>query len=332
MQIEVFHESECFAELQPEWHELLQHSVTNHVFMTPEFMHSWWSILGEGELQVCTFRNDEGKLVGIAPLFLFINDDQQKQLSLIGCVNVSDYLDVVVHREHQTEVYNTLKEALTDHIPDWEVVCLWSIPEKSPTRESLKGFKLPLTETQQDVCPAISLPPTWEEYLQQVGKKQRHEIKRKWEKLFRETSAEFELMEKPAEIRTTIDEFIALHQKSSAEKKSFWDEKHIQFFRTFAVETAEEGWLKLYFLKIDNKRVAAMLGFEYGDQFFLYNSGFDSDDYKQLSVGNVLTAYTIQQAIERKNQKYDFLRGNEEYKFRFGAIAQPIFDLKIERK
>ena len=70
-----------------------------------------------------------------------------------------------------------------------------------------------------------------------------------------------------------------------------------------------------------------MLVFDFANTFFLYNSGFNPDLYSQLGTGNVLTAYTIQQAIEQKKQTYDFLSGDEEYKFRFGAVAQPTFTL-----
>lgn len=334
MLIDIFSEPSCFDSLAQEWHELLSHAVTNHIFITPEFQKSWWGTLGEGELHILTFRTDEKELIGIAPLFLFTNESGQKQLNIIGCVNVSDYLDFIVHQDHIATVYTSLLNKLKELA--WEIGLFYSIPELSPTLSDfvtqLEKEKYLVTKTQQDVCPIIELPRNWEEYLVQIGKKQRHEIRRKWEKLEREVPAEFEVIETPELLKEAVRDFISLHQASSTEKKNFWDDDHVKFFEQFATETANKGWLRLYFLKIRDKRVATMLGFEYQQKFFLYNSGFDADEYRHLSVGNVLTAYTIKQAIERGNTHYDFLRGDEEYKFRFRATAHPIFDLKIEKK
>lgn len=334
MQIEILSDPSCFESLEQEWCELLTHAVTNHIFITPQFQKSWWQTLGEGQLQVITVRGDTGQLVGIAPCFVFPNQRGEQQLSLVGCVNVSDYLDVVVDKLQADAVYTALLSTIDQHIA-WDCLYFCSLPQYSPSIGHLQDYaqqhSWQLTQTQQDVCPVIDLPKTWEEYLDSIGKKQRHEIKRKWQKLLSETDAQFELIEHPHQLDPAVSDFIQLHQKSSVEKKNFWDEKHVAFFKQFATETSESGWLKLYFLCIHGKRVASMLGFEYNHQFFLYNSGFDADEYRHLSVGNVLTAYTIQQAIERGDQRYDFLRGNEEYKFRFRAVPEPIFDVEIKR-
>ena len=78
-------------------------------------------------------------------------------------------------------------------------------------------------------------------------------------------------------------------------------------------------------------KAAAMLGFDYNNEFLLYNSGYDPSQFANLSPGNVLTSYTIQHAIELGRSRYDFLRGAEVYKFRFGAEAEPVYDLDICR-
>jgi len=103
---------------------------------------------------------------------------------------------------------------------------------------------------------------------------------------------------------------------------------------------AEQGWLKLFFLHIDHwlensfdlpmptQPIAAMLIFDYDGVYNLYNSGYDPR-YRQLSAGQVLTTLTIQHAVENQKTVYDFLRGDEEYKFRLGGKPEAVFDLKI---
>ncbi|CAN5275742.1 hypothetical protein BH10PAT2_BH10PAT2_1250 [soil metagenome] len=334
MHTETLTDQNCFETLAAEWHDLLSRSITNQVFITPEFLNAWWTTLSEGKLNLVTVRNEHNELVGIAPMYIFVNVDQKKEMRFIGCVDVSDYLDFIVDQNFADEVYHAVGEYLTA-MQEIDTAFFCSIPERSLTltvfqeNMSKKGWKT--EQKQQDVCPVIELPKSWDEYLGSIGKKQRHEIKRKWEKLFKEQEAEFELIELPTETDSAITDFILLHQASSKDKKNFWNEEHVQFFKYFAQKTAESKWLKLYFLKISGIRVATMLGFEYNHQFYLYNSGYVSDNFREYGIGSVLTAYTIQQAIERGNTRYDFLRGDEEYKFRFKAVAEPVFDLHFSR-
>lgn len=334
MQTQILTDQSCFDTLANEWHDLLNRSITNQVFITPEFLKAWWITLGGGDLQVLTVRDEGGKLVGLAPMYTFVNAENEKQISFVGCVDVSDYLDFAVDKNYTDQVYHEIGKFITSLT---EVTCAFfcSLPQTSSTltvfKENVVKAGWEVVQSQQDVCPVIELPKTWDEYLTQIGKKQRHEIKRKWEKLFKEQEAAFELVELPADTDHSIKDFIWLHQSSSQDKNNFWDDKHVEFFQYFAEKTAEKNWLKLYFLKIGTVRVAAMLGFSYNNQFFLYNSGYVSDNFRQYGIGSVLTAYTIQQAIERGETRYDFLRGDEQYKFRFRAVSEPIFDLKFTR-
>ncbi len=334
MYIETFTDPSCFDSLANEWHELLTRAITNQVFITPEFQKAWWTTLGNGELHVVTFRDENKKLVGLAPMYTFENDQKVLQLSFIGCTDVSDYLDFVVDKNAAGQILPEIAKYLTEQAK-FSYAFFCSIPQVSSTVTTLKESVMQLgwktEQKQQDVCPVITLPASWEEYLAMIGKKQRHEIKRKWKKLFEEQEAAFELIELPTETDSAIQDFIWLHQASSKDKSNFWNDRHVEFFKYFAQKTAERNWLKLYFLKIGTVRVAAMLGFEYNNQFFLYNSGFVSDSFREYGIGSVLTAYTIQQAIAGGNSRYDFLRGDEEYKFRFRAVSEPVFDLTFSR-
>ncbi|MDQ5951737.1 MAG: Acetyltransf 6 protein [Patescibacteria group bacterium] len=330
MQTSIYTDSQIFTDLQTEWLDLQGRSVTNYVFQSPQFQGAWWNTLGEGELSIITVRDENNQLVGLAPLYMQQNDQGKKELCFIGCVNVSDYLDILVDSQHQTQVYESLTKVLTEELTDWECMFLCSLPESSPTRDWLKQTFHHSTEKQQDVSPFIRLPASWDEYLASIDRKQRHEIKRKMRRV-EETDHAFECITSPTDAATAIQDFITLHKASSAEKRDFWDDNHFKFFSTFIPAAGEAGWLKLYFLKIGAVRASAMLIFDYNDQFLLYNSGFDPAQFNNLSTGNVLTAYTIKQAIEQRKTVYDFLRGDEVYKFRFGAVSQPVYDISVER-
>lgn len=314
-------------DLTTKWIDLLTNSQTNQIFLSPIFLLNWLESYGHGQLLSYAFFESD-KLIGLAPLF--ICSDENK-LKFIGCKDVSDYLDFIIKPKYQDQVFTLLNRELTSIKIDQVELC--SIPETSATLTNFKQLMIgngwEVTQKMQDVCPIIDLPATWQEYLQSLERKQRHEIKRKWKKLANEQQLIFEVITDPGQVKIGIQDFIALHQKSSVDKNRFWNAEHLQFFTNLSVDLAKHNWLKLYFARVNDERVASMLIFDYNNNYYLYNSGFDPEKYANYSVGNVLTAFTVKDAIENHKKFYDFLRGNEVYKYRFGAKDTKIFDLLL---
>jgi CelD/BcsL family acetyltransferase involved in cellulose biosynthesis len=87
----------------------------------------------------------------------------------------------------------------------------------------------------------------------------------------------------------------------------------------------------LAFIELNGEKAAAMLNFDYRDSILVYNSGYDPQKYARLSPGIVLLSYCIQRAIELGRTEFDFLRGAEEYKYRFGAQPTEVHRLLITR-
>lgn len=335
MHITILTRTTDFEALATEWDDLLTRSVSRPFFMRYRYQSTWWQHLGNGDLLLMTVRTDDGQLVGLAPLYGSTDEAGQRLLTFVGCVDVSDYLDILADASHVETVYEALLTCLADPGVAWDKLYFCSLPHQSPSHVKLaeiarqKGW--PVSVTQQDVCPVITLPDSWDGYLAGIDKKQRHEIRRKIRRLEREAEVNWYAIESTDMLDQAMQDFIDLHQKSTPDKEDFWSDKLTNFFIAFAHVAAEENWLKLYFLEMDGVRQAAMLCFDYQNEFLLYNSGYNPDFYK-LSVGNVLTSYTIQQAIELGRTRYDFLRGDETYKFRFGAVAEPVYDVEITRE
>ncbi|MCS7261408.1 MAG: GNAT family N-acetyltransferase, partial [Anaerolineae bacterium] len=274
------------------------------------------------------------RLLGIAPLFC--PDEGLECVSFIGCVDVSDYLDLVVDRSCAEVVYRALWNFICGpDMPAWGVLNLCNIPAASPTCAQLStlaqaaGFASSVT--QESVCPVITLPGSWDAYLASLDKKQRHEIRRKLRRAEEAAEVRWYVLEQPDEVAAHIESFIALHQKSTAEKRDFWDERMMAFFRAISRSFAEAGWLKLYFIEFNGERAATFMCFDYCNEILVYNSGYDPERFAWLSPGIVLNARIIEHAIRLGRRRLDFLRGDEEYKFRFGAVPEPVYRLRIER-
>jgi CelD/BcsL family acetyltransferase involved in cellulose biosynthesis len=64
---------------------------------------------------------------------------------------------------------------------------------------------------------------------------------------------------------------------------------------------------------------------------WVYNSGMNRD-FSEFSPGWVLLGYLLQWANNQKIDEFDFLRGDEDYKYKFGAIDRSVVRMRISRK
>ena len=72
--------------------------------------------------------------------------------------------------------------------------------------------------------------------------------------------------------------------------------------------------------------VAGAFGFEDSEGYYLYNSAYDPAA-RGASPGIVMLASLIERAIDAGKPTFDFLKGDEPYKFRHGAEPRPLFTL-----
>jgi CelD/BcsL family acetyltransferase involved in cellulose biosynthesis len=343
VKLTAYTQSDVFEHLKPEWNELLQRSTSNRIFSTWEWQRTWWNTYCPGDLWVIVCRDDSGRLLGIAPWF--IEDHPRKDnpqitermVRSVGCVDVTDYLDIIVDCEHIDAVIGSLADHLDQHPDQFEIIDLCNIPENSATREKMiaalqaRGFTV--TVKQQEVCPLIELPDDFEIYLDSLDKKQRHELRRKMRRA--ESSpekVEWYIVSSQHNLDTELDRFIELMASSGLKKAQFLQDPHnTAFFRQMAHEVFDKGWLQLSFLTIGGKAAAAYINFDYNQQIMVYNSGLAAAEYGHLSPGIVLLCYNIRHAIETKHTLFDFLRGNETYKYRMGGKDHPVYMLRAEK-
>lgn len=324
MQIEHHFENGGFWALKPEWNELVHRSGSDTLFLTWEWQSTWWRHLGEGQLLLLGFRAEaDGRLVGIAPLFFSRQPEGKVAIHQVGCRDVSDYLDLIVEQGQEDAVYTAFMEYLEGEAPHWDLMDLCNLPQRSPTPARLRdlaqarGYQT-LIEVE-DVCPIIDLPETWDDYLDTLSRKQRHEVRRKLRKADAEADTRFVIVGPEHDLKSAMEVFIELHQKSTPEKDQFMDPVMQRFFFEVSQALQQQGWLQLTFVEMNGQKSASLLNFDYGGDILVYNSGYDPDQFSQLSPGIVVTARCIEHAIALGRKRFDFLRGDEVYKYRFGA-------------
>jgi len=137
-------------------------------------------------------------------------------------------------------------------------------------------------------------------------------------------------IEKAEELPEGLEDFFRLHRQSRQDKAEFMTAEMAHFFRQIATAMAEMGHLKLYFLEIEGVRTSTVLCFDYGDEIALYNSGYDPA-YASLSIGLLLKAFCLKEAIATGKKRFDFLRGSEPYKYDLGGQDLPIYRCLIRK-
>jgi CelD/BcsL family acetyltransferase involved in cellulose biosynthesis len=225
--------------------------------------------------------------------------------------------------------------------PAWDVVDLRRLRAGDPAADALAGAfegAAPgagwiVTREQEDVCPIATLPAglDFEGYLGTLDKKDRHEIRRKARRA--EATGEVRLERSAAPI-DDLDAFVELHQKRWGAEGLFPPTQggaaSRRFFAGLFEDCAPTGIVDLSFLTVGGRRIAAGVTFDDGDSVYYYNAGVEPDA-RELSPGVVMVACYMQRAIESGRRRVDFLRGDEPYKYEWGAVDEPIERLLIQR-
>ena len=327
-----------FSEINPqEWNDLLSGSITDTPFLRYEYQQTWWEHHGGGEWQnpklvLVTAREDE-KLIGIAPLFIS-EYDGQSALLLIGSIEISDYLDLIVRMDDHPRFITGLLDFLASFLPDsWSGVDWYNLPDSSPTLAALKAESIQRGWTHLEEMyrptPRIALNGDFEEYLGRVEKKQRHEIKRKMRRAEASERGVRWYISDMADVESEIDVFLGLMEHDQGKAGFLHDDMRGQM-RAVIRTAHEHGWLWLAFLEADGQRIAANLNFDYNNKLWGYNAGVNRD-FMDLSPGWVLLGYVLQWACENKRSEFDFMRGDEDYKYRFGAVNRFVMRAKLMR-
>jgi CelD/BcsL family acetyltransferase involved in cellulose biosynthesis len=322
-----------FEALRDEWNALVFRSTANTIFCTHEWQSTWWRTYQSNNTPwIVLCRTEDDKLVGIGSWFVHLVDGE-RVLRTIGCVDVTDYVDIIADIDYVHEVQVALANVLLEHHNHFDRINFCNIPEISPScsgfTNQLKSCGFDVELAFQEVCPVINLPSTWEAYLESLDKKQRHEIRRKIRRAESEADIEYVLINETHNIDEAATNFLTLMRSSHPEKAQFLDNpQNAEFIRRIIRITFEKGWLKLRFLKVDGTLAATYCDFDYDGRIMVYNSGLSPEVQPHLSLGIVLLSYNIRAAIETNHAIFDFLRGNETYKYRMGAQDTKIFKLK----
>ena len=317
-----------FSDAEAAWDGVLSESPVASIFLSPEWQQVWWEKFGAGrEIAGFTIPAPDGGVSALASLARL-----DGEIGFVGAPDTFDYNDFLVRRGFEESFYPKLLDVVEGW--DWNEIRLDSLIEHSPTLSHLpdlareRGYGVEVE--YEDVTSGVDLPGDWEEYLSLLNKKDRHELRRKLRRLDSQTSWSWQCLTAPDDVIGEFDEFLSLMRMSRADKEEYMTPEREGFFRALALRMAELDRIRLFFMEIDGVRAAASLCFDYRGSRLLYNSGYDPS-LSYYSVGLLLHAMCVRDAIDRGLGYFDFLRGPEPYKAHLGGQQKSLYRMVVKR-
>jgi CelD/BcsL family acetyltransferase involved in cellulose biosynthesis len=310
--------------LSEEWEQLFQRSGCANVFLSFQWILQWWTCMGHGHsLFVVTVRDDERRLVALAPLYI----SQQagplriRRLGFLGDSLVgSDYLDVLVDGTKGPAALQCLSIFILSQKKEWDYIDLSdTLPDSNATClcENLVANQMKVEVVPSSICPYVILPGSAEGYLSSLGPKVRKRLRYNLRALQREGAVEFATARSGPDLEKAFDELLQLHRARLGTRggtSAFLDPRIAPFHRAVLGPLSAAGRVRIHLLKLRGVSIAALYALSAGPRMFYYQSGMHPE-YGRFSVGSVLIRYAIEDAILSHCHEFDFLRGDEPYKF-----------------
>lgn len=323
LEVEEIRNREDFAALAPEWRELLAESGVDCLFLTWEWLHTWWELLsGSRQLRIFLVRRGT-RLIAIAPFALRAPQPLRlvpfRALEFLGVGAVgSDYLDLIIKRGEESHATAALASHMSDcrYMLDMRRVLVGSANVDLLVDELVsRNWRANLED--DDICPFVRLSgSSWDDYLSGLGRVFRSSLRRARRKAESSHEVSFSMVRTDHERGAAMEEFFRLHHKRWNERSgslALHDQAVVRFHEKWSRIALARGWLRLSILRFDKTPVAGMYEFSYAGKRYFYLSGFDPA-YSAYGAGRICMEESLRSAFDENQTEYDFLHGGERYK------------------
>jgi CelD/BcsL family acetyltransferase involved in cellulose biosynthesis len=309
--------------LVDEWRALAEGA--GNAFVSPEWFAAYARHYGqEAPPFVVRVRDADGSLAGLLPLCR-----SGRSVSFAGA-NVGDRFGPVAAAGREAEVARAAAGALGRRsvvLHNVDAGAAW-VPALA---EGLSG-RVAATRLRGGVMPFVPLTGhTWDSFLGARSRNFRSQVRRKERALLEGDGAKVRATTSPDEVRADVAEFFRLHAMRWEDREggSTITSPTVQaFHEDFAAAALERGWLRLSLMEVEGRAVAALYAWRIGGRYAYFQAGFDPA-WADKSVGLVLMAHTVREAIEEGADEYDLLLGDETYKARFATDEREVETLVV---
>ena len=312
--------------LLPEWNALWHKEANASPFLSPAWLWSWWRRLGGGDLRVFTARVD-GRLVAVLPMFIWDDAGVRRMLPL--AISVSDAFDLLVEAGWQRQVQGLLGPLFGED-GDWDRCELHEVPQDSALLW-LDGAGLRSVVQRQSMSPLLDLAGFAAQGNRSAPIRKLRRARTRAEALGAVQIERLGPRTPPGVIRDVMEQLFALHAaqwQARGEAGVLAGPALHGFHHDVAAAMAADGTLLLLRLFIAGSVAGVFYGFLRGTHAYVYATGTDPA-ITSIGPGTLLIGAAIEAAHAAGARHFDFLRGQETYKYDWGAVDRPTMRITL---
>jgi CelD/BcsL family acetyltransferase involved in cellulose biosynthesis len=326
--------------MKDEWNNLLWASDANNLFLTWEWVNTWWKVFGDKKklcvLTVC----DDGELIGIGPFYVQTIGNSFKARVLRICSSEElypDYLDIIAKHGYERDVTIAISSYLEAKTDGWSLMSFNSLLASSNIIRYENDFcnshmkQIGLSS----VCPYIKIDQPYDVYLRkQFRRKKRYNLERQAKLALEKRRLSCEIVGDKGRLPKAMEDLFSLHEKRAAQRKivsTFISHEVKHFHQLFSSLMLEKDALRLCFLYDGDVPTSALYAFKYNGTMFFYQGGMDPA-WTKMSLGSVLMNIVIKQAFDEGLIEFDFLKGDDAYKRSWSNSERRQYRLNLYRK
>ncbi len=333
IKIDVIEDITALKVVSPTWNRLLAKSWTKSVFLTWEWIETWWEIYHSDFKLLVLFAYYNDVPCGIAPLV--VRRGRSPRLEFFGQNKAyGEYLDFIIVNGLECEVTPALCNKIVELgiLGKWRCICFAVIPEESPNFllicQAFSQQGVQIQRSPPRICRYITMSSSWEEYLALKGRKFRKKVEYNERRLSRSGEIRIEFPREAGEINRFFYEFAFLH---NLRWRKPIDSVFLEFHRQIAHLFFSLNRLILGRLRVGEVVVATKYDFIFDNKVWGYQGGW-LWEYKDREVGSQMLCEVLKYSIECGLREYDFLEGDSSYKRRWSTSFYNTLDLSYNNK
>jgi len=317
---------ETLCSIAKEWNTFLETSTNNNIFLTYEWLSSWWNAFktDSREFYFMLARDADDNIVGAFPLQMVILRFGRllplKFLVSIGRGALdheeTEYMTFMMPPTLpgiEKKVYAAMAAYLATHGDEWDLIALTNLLSgnaSTPILENELNKIFKLKRSPQGNNYVINLSETYDAFLKRLSRNKRRNFKRRTKRLHKDYDVRLALITRENEIERYMKDYYLL-----VRQRHHWAPNRAKeaFMKTLCRNLARSGWLRSYMLFLNDVPSATIFGFAYNQKYYAYKAAFNPDFFA-VSPGTALYAFAIQNEIEQGIKELDYLIGEYDYK------------------
>jgi CelD/BcsL family acetyltransferase involved in cellulose biosynthesis len=320
---------------------------------SPDWLIPWWGHFGSPETASDALRipgaelfcilivEDENTPIALAPWYITANSIGIRTIRHLGDGHVcSDHLSILTAPDRADVACRGVADFLmTDLRQEWDSIDLEAIDSDDVVMTRFAqlmgdGHGCLVRSRAMPGTWSFELPPSWDELVDGHSKNRRKRLRRKTKNYFDTGRAVYRIATEPEQISEFADQLFRLHRlrwPASTESGAFGSAEVESFHRDAFTGLLAAETLQLALVELDGQIIAAEYYFKNATTRFGYQGGIDPAAY-DVSPGEIAVAMSVRHAIQAGAKRFDFLRGDEDYKSTWGADNHPAYRLRIRQQ